>query len=212
MEAEKQNENQNEGGYATLLTNIADKLMKAQLELDELVLQFALGKAEAREKFEETKKQLAHRVAEFKSTNLGRQITDAPQKLKALLEELELQLNLGKAESKDKFEEQKKKIEGVIAKVRKELKQTNQVFDKDHLEHEIEIFKLKLEILRLRFEVKKFEVKDSFREGMQEAKKKIEKTVSKLKNKVSSERSVVDKLRKDAKGAYKHLRKAIECI
>jgi hypothetical protein len=210
MEAEDQNES--EERYATLLSDIADKLMKAQLELDELVLQFALGKAEAHDKFEDAKKQLRIRVSEFKSTNLGAQITDASQKLKALLEELNLQLNLGKAESKEMFEEQRKKIEGVIAKVRKELKQPHHAFDKDHLEHDIEIFKLKLEILRLRFEVKKFEVKDSFREGMQDARKKIEKTASKLKARLTSERTVFDKLRKDAKGAYKHLRKAIECI
>lgn len=210
MEPDEQNERERK--YASLLASIADKLMKAQVELDELVLQFALGKTEARDKFEEAKTQLRHRVSEFKNTNLGAKIKDASQELKGLLEELELQLSLGKAESKDKFEVQRKKIEAVIEKVRKELRQTNELFDKDHFEHEIETFKLKLEIFHLRFEVKKFEVKDSFKESMQEAKTKVEKTAEKLRNKVTSERSVVDKLRKDAIGAYKHLRKAIGCI
>jgi hypothetical protein len=193
MELDEQNERERK--YASLLANIADQLMKTQVGLDELVLQFALGKADARDKFEEAKEQLRHRVSEFKINNLGAQINDASQKMMGLLEELELQLSLGKVESKDKFEVQRKKIEAVIDKVRKELRQTNELFDNDHFEHEIETFKLKLEIFRQRFEVKKFEVKDSFRGGVREAKKKIEKTAFKLKNKVNSERSVIDKLR-----------------
>jgi hypothetical protein len=197
---------------ATILVKIADKLLEAQREIDELVLQFALGKAEARDKFEETKKEFTGRVSEFKRSNLGTKIVDSSKKLKGALEELEVQLNLGKAESKEMFDEQKKKIEALIAKVRKEIKLVKEeVLEKEHLEHEIEKFKLKLEVLRLRFELRKFEVRDSFKENMQEVRKRIEQTASKLKEKLNPESSL-NSFEKEVKGAYKRLRKVIQSI
>lgn len=197
---------------ATLLVKVAGKLLEAQREIDQLVLQFALGKAEARDVFEDTKKEFSGRVSEFKGTNLGVQVASASQRLNALFEELEAQLNLGKADSKDMFEAQRKKIERVIRKVRTEVKQLrSEVLDKEHIDHEIEKFKLKLEVLRLRFELKKFEVRDSFKDGMQAAKKKIERTASKLKEEFSPETNL-SAIRKEARGIYRHLRKAIESI
>lgn len=196
----------------TLLVKIADKLLEAQREIDELVLQFALGKAEAHEKFEETKKEFSGRVSEFRKANLGTQLASTSQKLKGLLEELEVQLSLGKADSKEIFEEQRKKIEAVIDKVRKEVKQfKDEALDKEHLEHAIETFKLKLEVLRLRFELKRFEIRDSFKEGMQETKKKIEQTASRVKDKFSPDTGLKS-FRKEVNGIYKQLRKTIESI
>jgi len=49
-----------------VLQRIADQLLVAQQEIDDLALQLALGKAEAREKFQEVKKEFRHHVAEFK--------------------------------------------------------------------------------------------------------------------------------------------------
>jgi len=197
---------------ATLLIKIADKLLEAQQEIDELVLRFALGKAEAGEKFEETKKEFSNRVSEFRRTNLGSQVASTSQSLKGLLDELEVQLNLGKADSKDMFEEQREKIEEVIDKIWTEVKKfKNETLDREHLEHEIEKFKLKLEVLRLRFELKKFEVSDSFKESMQEAKKSIEQTSSKLKEKISPDTGL-SLFRKEVNTIYKHLRKTIESI
>lgn len=196
----------------TILVKIADKLMEAQREIDELVLQLALGQAEARDKFEEAKKDFSTRVAEFKATSLGAHAAYASKELKMLLEELEVQLALGKADSKEKFEEQKKKIEAVVAKVRAEFKRLkSEVLDKEQFEHEFEKFKLKLEVLRLRFELKKFEVRDAFKEGMQEAKKKIEQTASNLKEALSTE-TKLKSFRKEVKDMYKHLRKVIQSI
>jgi hypothetical protein len=197
---------------ATLLVKIADKLLEAQSEIDQLVLHFALGKAEARDVFKETKKEFSDRVSEFKGTNLDVQGPAASQKLRAVLEELEVQLNLGKADSKDMFEAQRKKIEGVIRKIRLEVRQfKNEVLDKGYLDYEIEKFKLKLEVLLLRFELKKFEVRDSVKDEMQTTSQKIERTVSKLKEGFGPETNL-SAIRKEARGIYKHLRKAIESI
>lgn len=200
------------GTDATLLVKIADKLLEAQREIDELVLQLALGKAEARDKFEETKQEFRTRVAEFRVTNVGTEVSATSKKLKGLLEELEVQLALGKADTREMFEEQKEKIEGIVEKVRAEFKKLKlEVLDKEHLEHEFEKFKLKLEVLRLRFQLKKFEVRDSFKESMHEAKKKIEQTASRLKEKVGPE-PTFNTFQKEVKGIYKHLRKVVESI
>jgi hypothetical protein len=143
-----------------VLQKIADKLIAAQQELDELVVQFALGKAEGKEKFEEIKKEFRQRVAEFK------QLLDAPAaglltpETRRKIEELELQLALGKAESKELFEEQKKKILKTLSHVEAEIKTwINSGRLPDDFSHDIEKFKLKLEIIRLKFDLKKFEAK-----------------------------------------------------
>ncbi|HEX6893398.1 MAG TPA: hypothetical protein VF141_21955, partial [Chryseolinea sp.] len=197
----------------TLLVKIADKLLEAQREIDELVLQCALGKAEARDTFEEAKKEFRSRVGEFKTTSLGAKVSGLTSNLKGSLEELDVQLSLGKADSKEMFEEQKKKIEVVINKLRSELKEIkDEVFDREHLEHEIETFKLKMEVLRLRFELKKFEVRDSFKSGMQQVKRKIEQTASKLNDKLSTEKNALEVFREESRDVYKRLRKVIESI
>jgi hypothetical protein len=197
----------------TLLVKIADKLLEAQREIDELVLQCALGTAEARDTFEETKKEFRSRVGEFKTTSLGAKVAGLTNNLKGSVEELEVQLNLGNADSKEMFEEQKEKIEVVINKLRSDVKEIkDEVLDREHLEHEIETFRLKLEVLRLRFELKKFEVRDSFKSGMQHVKKKIEQTTSKLNDKLSTEKSTLEIFREDARDVYKRLRKVIESI
>jgi len=93
-----------------VLQKIADKLLGVQQELDELVGQFALGKAEGKEKFEEIKKEFRQRVSEFKkllaAPAAGLLTPEARQKI----EELEVQLALGKAESRELFEQQKRKF------------------------------------------------------------------------------------------------------
>ncbi len=51
-----------------ILVKIADQLLKDQQELDSLAVQLSLGKAEAKDKFEEVKKQIRKSIQEFKIT------------------------------------------------------------------------------------------------------------------------------------------------
>jgi len=193
-----------------VLQKIADRLLAVQQELDELVVQFALGKAEGKEKFEEIKKEFRQRVSEFKK------LLDAPAsklltpEARQKIEELEVQLALGKADTKELFEEQKKKILKTLSRVESEIETwVNSGKLPDDFSHEVEKFKLKLEIIRLKFNLKKFEVKDAFKEGMDDARIKIEKLASGIKSKVKDRSSKYNTFRDEMSIAYKHLKKAL---
>ena len=152
------------------LQKVADRLISVQGEIDELVLQFALGKAEAKEKFEEVKKELRSKISEFKKLveNSGGGIV-TPE-LRQKLDELELQLALGMADTADAFEKQRKLIIKTLNSTESALKSwLSTVKVPTHVHHDIETFKLKLEIIRLRFQLKKFEITDAFKNQMGKA-------------------------------------------
>jgi len=195
---------------APVIQKIADKLISVQQELDELVVQFALGKAEGKEKFEEIKKEFRQRVSEFKK------LLDAPAaglltpEARQKIESLEVQLALGKAESKELFEEQKKKILKTLSHVEEEIKTwVNSGKLPADFSHDVEKFKLKLEIIRLKFSLKKFEVKDAFKAGMSDARREIEKITSDIGSKLKDGSSKYSDFRDEMSLAYKHLKKAL---
>lgn len=94
---------------------------KTATKLEELQLQTALGKAELIDKFEEVKKDSRKQYERIKSEVNATIQKDGEKwnKLKAKLEHLEVQLALGKAETKEILEEQKKKLSQAIAEVKK---------------------------------------------------------------------------------------------
>ena len=193
-----------------VIQKIADRLLDVQQELDELVVQFALGKAEGKEKFEEIKKEFRQRVGEFKklleAPASGLLTPETRQKIEAL----EVQLALGKAETKELFEEQKEKILKTLSHIESEIMtwiKSGKL--PDDFSHDVEKFKLKLEIIRLKFTLKKFEVKDTFKESMSDARREIEKITSGIKSKLQGGSSKYSDFRNEMSMAYKHLKKAL---
>ncbi len=194
-----------------VLAKIAEKLLLAQQELDELTVQLALGKAEARDKFEELKKTFKQQVDSFRSTMEVSELSDIATRLKTRLDELEVQLALGKAETKEIFESQRAKILHSLQAFEQELeKHLSKITHSEDIYHEIEKFKLKLEILRLKFVLKKFVIKESFREKMKEAGKKVNNLMKGSAERWRSGKTKVSDFRDELQLAYKHLRKAIE--
>lgn len=194
----------------TLLIKMAEKLTAAQQELDELAVQLALGKAEARDKFEEVKKEFRLRVAEVKKAAGAREISE---QLRAKIADLEGLLGAGSAEDKEAFEARRKKILEALKRVEDDLKDIlSDLVDVNDFTHEAEKFKLKLEILRLKFVVGKFKVKDAFRTGMNDAKKEVSRIVTGAEAKVKKAKNTVTDFREEIQSAYKHMKKAIKNI
>lgn len=104
--------------------NIVSFFKQATVKLEELQVQSALGKAELDEKFEEIKKQSREQYQHLKSeVNATIQKDSAKwDKLKAKFEHLEVQLALGKAETKDMLEEQKKNLSNAFQEVKDLIK------------------------------------------------------------------------------------------
>jgi hypothetical protein len=196
-----------------MLQAVGERLLTAQREIDELALQLALGKAEARDKFEEIKQEFRKQVSEQKNLLAKASENFISPEVRAKIEALEVQLALGKADTKDIFEEQKKKITKALTSVEDAIhEQWKKIQAPEFFSHEVEEFKLKLEILRLRFGLKKFEVREDYRTRMLNARKQIEKMVSIPVDKVNKGKTKYNDFKDEVSLAYKHIRRAVESL
>lgn len=196
-----------------ILQKVTEKLLSAQQEIDELALQLALGKAEATDKFEEIKKEFKLKISELKNLLANPSENYLSPEVKAKIEELELQLALGKADSKVIFEEQKKKILKALANLEENIQQNwRKIKAPDFFLHEVEQFKLKMEILRLRFRLKKFDVRDDYRNKMQTVRREIKKMTSKTKDRLSARQEKYDDFKYEISLAYNHIKNAVESL
>jgi len=197
----------------SILLKIADNLIKAQQELDEFAVQLSLGKAEATEKFEEIKKELVTRLSSLKQIISSSNAASISEELKSKISMLQLELATGKTETKSSFDAQKKKIISAIYALEETIKEKLTSNESVHeIVNELEKFKIKLEILRLKFVLKKFELKTGFHSEMKEAGKKIEGILKTSKEKWHNTQKTYTDFRQDISEAYGHIRKAVNKI
>jgi len=170
-----------------LKDSIQNRLQSIEKSLDEFQLQLALGKAEALDEFEKQKKRLSEFVFEFqqKIESLTTE-NELINKLKSALQELQLQLSLGKAESKEVFEEQKEKIIKVVGDLEEIIKADKKIDEKfadlyDYLDNSTQNFRTALDILRLQINLGKAEAEDNF----EQVKKELSPVFSDLKEKIN---------------------------
>ena len=102
------------------MTHFGDKVVSffkgTTAKLEELQLQTALGKAELSDKLEEIKKDAKQNLNHYKA-EVNSFVEDKKENfehLKAKWEHLEVQLALGKAETEDELNEQKKKLSSAM--------------------------------------------------------------------------------------------------
>jgi len=181
---------------------------KAAIELEKFQLQFALGKAEAKDKYEEVKKQFNQTVhsAKLKAIKAKEKADD----LHGLFDELMIQLALGKAETKDAFIKQQKKINTKIHSIELYIKShPNLMKIYDKLLEEFEKLKIQLEILAVNYRISNLTTNDSIEQrrkemdviikGLQDSLKKHKKPVEKTK---------WENFESEMGEAYKHLKAA----
>jgi hypothetical protein len=136
-----------------------------QKRMEEMQSQFSAGKIDAVEAFEKQKEQYRETLLKVKE-NLDKGSDMAEEKLtemKTKLEELRLQLSLGKADGMDAFEEQKKKIELAMHEFYILVKSNfNSSFVKglEMYDQQADAFKTSLEIVKLQFSLAKMDAKD----------------------------------------------------
>lgn len=192
----------------TTTTSFIDKaingLRAAAAELEEFQVQFALGKAEASDKYEEVKKKFSDIIHDAK------QKLNNTADLKNKFDELLLHLALGKAEAKEVFNEQKEKILKTIHEIENALKGSEigmEFYLKLH--SEIEKFKIKMEILRLRFELEKIDVKAEFESRKADFEKNVDTLKLKFMNKGFNAEKNWAHFCNEMSEAYIHLKKAV---
>ena len=192
--------------------SVTDKVVsgfrKAATELEKFQLQFALGKAEAKDKYEDLKKKFNQTVhsAKLKAIKAKEKADD----LHGLFDDLLVQLALGKAETKDAFIRQQKKINAKIHDIELYIKShptLMKIYDK--LLEEFEKLKIQLEILAVNFKLSRLTTKDSIdkrRKEMDAIIKGLQDSLKKYKKPV--EKSKWENFENEMGQAYKHLKAA----
>ena len=154
--------------------------------VDELKVQLNLGKMDAADAFEKQKDHLKDFINQAKQ-NLDKGTDMAEEQVKALrtkLEELRVQLSLGKADTMEAFEEQRKKIEPALHEVYESGKKAfNTTYEQGSklFDHQSELFKTGLEVLQLQFALGKMEAKDEAEKLKKEISEKMEEMQTKAK-------------------------------
>lgn len=197
----------------TSITNkILGGLKKATVELEEFMVQAALGKAEARDTYEELKKIFDKHLHQSKVSvesikDLSKEKLTA---LKTIIENLQVQLALGKAETKDVFETQQAKIVNALNQLEEFIK--NNKFANEQYSHlllEMGKFKIKLDILKMRYELGKLEARIEFKDKKKELAKKIEEIEERLTMKKDTVTNAWGDFTEEISKAYAHFKKTI---
>ena len=180
-------------------------LRKTAIELEEFQVQAALGKAEAKDKYEEVKKKFNHFIhdSEFKIKGIKEKI----EELNTKFDELRVQLALGKAETKEIFKKQKKQLLLTLHDIEVKIK-TNETLNRLYALTliEIEQFKIQLEILEQKFDKDKKEAKDSFEKGKHD----FNSFINKFKGKYGRKKEVskMEHFQNEISEAFDHFKKA----
>jgi len=149
-----------------------------QKRLEEMQLQFSLGKMDASESFEKQKDQLRGMLVSMKEniekgTDLAE---DKATEMRTKLEELRLQLALGKADGMEAFELQRKKIELAMHdfyQTRKQNFSGNYEKGLEMFDRQSEAFKTGLDIVKIQYNLAKMDAKDEVEEKRKELNDKI---------------------------------------
>lgn len=195
----------------SLTDKIINGLRKAAEELEQFRLQASFGKVQAKDVYEEVKKKFNAYVHEAKlrlDETKGIAIEKSIQ-LKTVLEELQVQLALGKAETKDAFEEQRKKITHALNSL-EALVRSNKTSSEyySRLLMETEQFKIKLDILRMQYKLKKLSKLEKLDSTKTDLSKKLSNIKNRLAKKEQGAESKWEHFREEISDAYSHLKKA----
>jgi hypothetical protein len=193
--------------------NFTDKLIKglknAATELEELQVQVALGKAEAKDLFEDLKKKFNARLNVLKSDLSKIKTNKNILPVINALERLQVQLALGLAETKELFEDQIKKIHIELCVLESELKNSEPLNGHaTEMQLEIEKFKAKVELVSLRFKLKKMISGSNFEQKKMEFHHKMDELKAKISEKENQAKNKWNFFKKEIDEAYAHLKSA----
>ncbi|MBO3117678.1 hypothetical protein J4050_13055 [Winogradskyella sp. DF17] len=188
-----------------IIDKAVDFLRKAAVELEEFQVQASLGKAELEDSYEDTKKKFNQFIHDSKFKM--QQGKDKYEDMRTSFDELIVQLNLGKAETLDKFKVQKRNILLKLHDIEVKIK-TNETLNKlyKYMLLDIEMFKVKLEILESKLEKGKEGFKTNYEKGKTEFVEFVENFKKKYEK--DKEESQWDHFQGEMSEAFQHFKKA----
>ena len=192
----------------TFVDKIIDGLKSAVNEIEDLQVQRALGLAEGRDLFDQIKKKLHTHLADMKQSVSSMLNGENNLKLINEIEFLQVQLNLGLAETKDVFQFQRKRILVALRKLEQSIKdKVNNHEQYAHLHFEIEKFKIKMDLIELQFHLKKITLQYNFEQRKRVFIERLKAIKIRLQEK-KSEKGLA-KFHEDVAEAFADLKQAI---
>lgn len=165
--------------------------------------------------FENHKDKLRKNIDSFSKSTQDK-LGETAKGLQTRLDELKVQLALGKAESKEAYEEQRKQLNAALNNVSTEYEKVkSQAGDKmgeikEELGQQIKKFQSRLDVFRLHFHLGMADAKEEY----EEKKKELSRELDKVKNKVEeAEKKGEDKWEgfgKEMGEAFSHFQGAIK--
>ena len=172
---------------------------KLEAHLDSIERHAGQTKEEIQNNFEKTKLAFSDKIEASKlklarADNLTQEKKDA---IKGKLEHLQIQLTLGKAEGKDAFELQKKKISEAIQEVDNEIQSDINVID-DALGYACDEFDAELEEMDIEFQ----EDIDDTKRRLGEIKTELKESIQNVRQKIEAKKKITGSKVTDLKGEF----------
>ncbi len=187
---------------------LGNLITRAQTEIDELRVKIALGKMNGADLFEEMKKELRESFQGI-TGEVKEEGEEAFNAVKSQIESLQVQLALGKAEALDAYEDQKAKINTAIDELEHNIRDSRNKLSYDSkikIHNEIEKFKLKMDVLKIRYELGRLDLKESVENKTQHFRKEFDQLLDQVKDKADDK---IEEYGKNIKDAYESLRKSL---
>lgn len=190
---------------------IVDGINNALAEIDELKVQLALGKAEAKDLYEINKKKFLSNIHEMENQfrELKKDETILP--IVNAMESLRVQLALGKAETKELFEEQYTKINQALHQLESELK-NNQTISENYARFNLELekFKIKMNLFALHYKLTKITMLYDYELKKKELSEKLNKFNQQMISKQKEGLERWENFQDEIKEAYHHFKSAFK--
>ncbi|MCI4667332.1 MAG: hypothetical protein MRZ79_04165 [Bacteroidia bacterium] len=191
------------------------ELSKWQKEVEELEIDLQLSEDEIINSFENHKNNLTQNIDSF-SQMANEKLGETAKGLQTKLDELRVQLALGKAESKEAYEKQRTELNtalhNVSAEYDKVVEQAGETFEeaKEGLGEQLSKFQSKLDVFRLHFHLGMAEAKDDYEEKKKELNQELGKMKSKVKEAEEKGSDKWEDFGKEMGEAFSHFQGAIK--
>lgn len=183
-----------------------------QTKLEELRLQLALGEMDAADEFEKLKQRYHKHFDAFKEKLNDMEQSEMVSGLRTALDELRVQLALGKAETKEAFDEQKAKLKKLMTKVRQETQKIAREHKddldqwSDLLNDAMDNLSMHLDILKLQFHLGKAEAREKIKEKRKEMEERLKKLNERIEKLTAAGKEKWDDIYKDLSVMYNDLK------
>lgn len=180
---------------------------------EELQLQLHLGSKELGDKFEDQKKEILHWSQDTREKLEG-EVGTAATELRAKLERLELQAALGKAETKEAIQEQRKKMAALVSEAHESSthllgdskKNLGELAAKANTK--LDEWHTKFDLLRLHISLGAAEASDEWKEKKEDLKESLHKLESKLDDLSEDSEESWSNFKGEIAEAWTHVKKA----